>query len=262
MKHKFTIGTFNIRYGLADDGINIWDNRKGLVIDSITEKLPDIIGFQEALPFVKDYLEENLLQYIILGSGRDQDLQGEYNCIAIRRDSFEPVFLETLWLSHSPYVPGTKLDNSDSFPRICTTVILRSKINNQLVRVINTHLDYRFADIRLQQLEILNNILKQYEGKVSMPTLLTGDLNCTPDSKEIDYVLNDFCTELKDISTEQNINSNITFHDYYRNSDYKVKIDYIFATHDFELVKSYIDDTVKEGVYLSDHYPIYAVVEI
>ena len=50
MKHQFTIGTFNIRYGLADDGINIWDNRKEMVIRSITDKQPDIIGFQEALP--------------------------------------------------------------------------------------------------------------------------------------------------------------------------------------------------------------------
>ena len=80
----FTIGTFNIRYGLADDGINIWDNRKEMVIRSITDKQPDIIGFQEALPFVRDYLEKNLPEYLLVGTGRDEDLNGEDNCIAIR----------------------------------------------------------------------------------------------------------------------------------------------------------------------------------
>lgn len=262
MKHQFTIGTFNIRHGLADDGINSWDNRKELVIESIKEKMPEIIGFQEVLPFVKNYLEENLPQYILLGSGRDKDLQDEHNCVAIRRDSFEPVFLETFWLSLSPYVSGSKLDNNDGLPRICTAVILKSKINNKLVRVFNTHLDYRFSNIRLKQLEILNRMMEQYQDKLSIPTFLTGDLNCTPDSKEVEYILNDFYIKLIDISTEQHIKSAITFHDYFRNNDCKVKIDYIFATPDIGFIKSYIDDTVKDGVYLSDHYPIYAVVEI
>lgn len=35
MKYRMTVGTFNIRYGYADDGINIWDNRKKLVVESI-----------------------------------------------------------------------------------------------------------------------------------------------------------------------------------------------------------------------------------
>ena len=262
MKHEFTIGTFNIRYGSADDGLNIWDNRKELVIKSITEKLPEIIGFQEVLPFVKEYLEDNLPQYIILGTGRGEDLKDEHNCVAIRRDSFEPVSLETLWLSNTPYVPGSKLENNDGMPRICTTLVLRSKINNRLIPVFNTHLDYRFSHIRLLQLEILNRFVEEYENRLSIPTFLTGDLNCTPHSQEVDYVLKDFYIKLVDISTEKLINSNITFHDYFRGRANKSKIDYIFATANVRFIRSYIDDTVKEGVYLSDHYPVYAVVEI
>ena len=116
MKHQFTIGTFNIRYGLADDGINIWDNRKEMVIKSITDKLPDIIGFQEALPFVRDYLDKNSPGYLHVGTGRDEDLNGEDNCIAIRQDSFELIALETFWLSHEPIYLDLSLKTTTGYP--------------------------------------------------------------------------------------------------------------------------------------------------
>lgn len=262
MKHQFTIGTFNIRYGLADDGINIWDNRKEMVIRSITDKQPDIIGFQEALPFVRDYLEKNLPGYLLVGTGRDEDLNGEDNCIAIRQDSFELIGLETFWLSNQPYVYGSQLENNDGLPRICTTVTLRSRVNNGTIRVFNTHLDYRFSDIRLQQLKILDGFMEQYDSKMSMPTFLIGDLNSEPDSEEIGYILRDFGVKLKDLSTPDQIGSDITFHGFYADPDHKGKIDYIFATPDLKCLKSYIDDTAREGVYLSDHYPIYALIEM
>lgn len=262
MKHQFTIGTFNIRYGLADDGINIWDNRKELVIDSIHDKLPDIIGFQEALPFVKEYLDKNLSDYIIVGTGRDKDLGGEDNCIAIRRETFELIALETFWLSPEPYVFGSQFENNDGLPRICTMVTLRSKINNRIIRAFNTHLDYRFSDVRLKQLKVLNEFIKQYDDRMPLPNFLIGDLNSVPDSKEIEYVLEDFAVKMVDISTSDQIKSDTTFHGFFNGLDYVGKIDFIFATPDINCIKSYIDDTEREGVYLSDHYPVYAVIEM
>ena len=262
MKHKFTIGTFNIRYAGAGDGLNSWDNRKGFIIQSIIHRQPDIIGFQEVLPHVKNFLDENLPQYHIIGNGRAEDLQGEYNCIAIKKDGFELISLETIWLSDTPYLPGSQFENNDSCPRISTMVTLRSKVNNRQLRVFNTHLDHRFPNIRLKQLGILDKFIEEYEKKRSMPTFLTGDLNCTPESKEIDYILHKFKVDFKDLSTIGKINSEITFHGFFHDHAHKVKIDYIFATRDINLMKSHIDGTEKEGIYLSDHFPIYADVEL
>lgn len=260
MKNLIKICTFNIRYGDADDGINSWPNRKGMVINSIIKNSPDIIGFQEALPHVRDFLEEKLPQYMIVGNGRGQDYKDEYNCIAIKRETVELLSLDTIWLSETPDIPGSQLKNNDSCPRICTTVTLRSKFNNQLFRVFNTHLDYKFPHIRIKQLEILNGFIDGYEKRRSLPSLLLGDLNCTPDSDEYSYIINDFTIDLVDLSTVKNIGADFTFHDYFSCSEDKVKIDYIFATGDIEFVKSYLDDTENDHVYLSDHYPIYAEV--
>lgn len=224
--------------------------------------MPDIIGFQEVLPDITEYLDENLPQYTIVGNGREEDLNGKNNCIAFRNDMFRLISLETTWLSHTPYVSGSQLSSSDNCPRICTAITLGSKENNKLFRIFNTHLDWQFDNIRLEQLQILNDFIESYEERGSLPTILTGDLNCTPDSEEIRYILNEFKVDLADISTADHIGGDITFHDYYSDKDNKGKIDYIFATKDLIHKKSYIDDTEEDGVYLSDHYPVYAEVEI
>ncbi len=262
MKNQIRIGTFNIRYGDADDNLNSWANRRDLVIESLDINSPDIVGFQEVLPHVKDFLETNLPEYTVVGNGREKDLQGESNCIAFKKKLFEVISLETLWLSDRPYVPGSQFQNNDGCPRICTHITLRSKISNQLFRVFNTHLDYRFSSIRLKQLGVLKDFINEAEGKISLPILLIGDFNCTPNSKEISYILNDFELNFQDLSTVEQIKSNITFHDYYSAKENKAKIDYIFATENIMHIKSYIDDTEKGGIYLSDHYPVYAVVGI
>ena len=43
--------TFNIRYGLADDGDNSWPHRRDLVFGVLRNSSADFIGLQEALPF-------------------------------------------------------------------------------------------------------------------------------------------------------------------------------------------------------------------
>jgi mRNA deadenylase 3'-5' endonuclease subunit Ccr4 len=53
--------TFNIRYGLADDGENRWENRKSLVIERIRAFDPDLLGLQECrddfqAEFIKSHL--------------------------------------------------------------------------------------------------------------------------------------------------------------------------------------------------------------
>lgn len=262
MEDKVTIGTFNIRYAGADDGPNSWDNRKQLIIKSINRRDPDIIGFQEVLPHVKDFLDKNLSKYIILGNGRTEDLKGEYNCIAIKKDIFEVMTLETIWLSDTPYLPGSQFENNDSCPRIATGVTLRSKVNNRQFRVFNTHLDHRFPKIRLKQLGVLDKFIEEYDNKRSMPTFLTGDLNSTPESEEVAYILQDFKVCFKDLSTIEQINSETTFHGFFYDDSHKSKIDYIFAAGDVKLIRSHIDDTEEDGIYLSDHFPIYCDVQL
>ncbi|MEX0714077.1 MAG: hypothetical protein WD278_17190, partial [Pirellulales bacterium] len=46
---ELRVMSFNIRYGTAADGANHWDERKGLLVDTIRRFDPDLLGTQETL---------------------------------------------------------------------------------------------------------------------------------------------------------------------------------------------------------------------
>ncbi len=39
--------TFNVRYPSPEDGANVWENRKDILVDAIREHEPDVVGTQE-----------------------------------------------------------------------------------------------------------------------------------------------------------------------------------------------------------------------
>ena len=74
--------TFNIRYGTAPDGDNVWANRKDILFDVIQNCKPDILGVQEALYFQLIELNEKFLCYKKSGVGRDDGInKGEHTTI-------------------------------------------------------------------------------------------------------------------------------------------------------------------------------------
>ena len=65
--------SFNIRYGLADDGENHWNNRKSLALARIQAFGPDLLGLQECRDDAQaDFVRANLPDYHFFGtpSGR------------------------------------------------------------------------------------------------------------------------------------------------------------------------------------------------
>ena len=52
--------SFNIRLGVAKDGENRWDLRKELVVKTIREYTPDLLGLQEVFPMQEEYLTGKL----------------------------------------------------------------------------------------------------------------------------------------------------------------------------------------------------------
>ena len=60
--------TFNIRFGTAEDGENHWDHRKDFVVDTVADFDPDIVGYQEMMPFQETYVQDHLPGYGLSGS--------------------------------------------------------------------------------------------------------------------------------------------------------------------------------------------------
>ncbi len=53
---SFSVMTYNVRYGLADDGKNSWEFRRDNLTDLINHYNPDFLGTQEGLPFQINYI--------------------------------------------------------------------------------------------------------------------------------------------------------------------------------------------------------------
>ena len=50
--------TFNVRYPSPNDGANVWENRKDILVDAIREYEPDVFGTQELFDLQGRYIAE------------------------------------------------------------------------------------------------------------------------------------------------------------------------------------------------------------
>ena len=252
--------TYNIRTEAAGDGINAFVNRKEFVREAFPKYGADLIGFQETQPHMRQWIIDNFPDYQICGIGRGSDLLGESNIIAIRRDKFDLITLDTFWLSDMPRRPGSRFSTDQSgCPRICTCAALYDRESGKAFRFYNTHLDHvgQFAQAQGISL-ILNRIAADYDTW-QLPVILTGDFNVTPESVVYKSVI-DFkgCgAPLADVTADVGP----TFHGYHPEKK-GVKIDYIFTNMPCDTSKSFTATDEKDGVYLSDHYPVCAYPEL
>lgn len=220
---------------------------------------PDLIGFQETMPYQRQWLMDNLEGFEVVGVGRGKNYDNESNVIAYRKDRFDLVFLETFWLSDTPHKPGSRFstDQSDC-PRICTTATLRDRVSGLLFRHYNTHLDHVGAFAQAQGVSlILNRIANDYEIN-PLPVILTGDFNVTPDSWVYKSVVG--FDGLNKPLADATAGIGISFHGYHPERGTGSKIDFVFTTLPFDPEKSFAATDGADGEYLSDHYPVGAVL--
>ncbi len=261
--------TFNLRFDHAPDGINSFTNRRAFIRENFPKHNVDLIGFQEVLPHMRDWLIETFPEYEICGMGRNEDLRGESNVIAFRRSKFDLVSLNTFWLSDTPTKPGSFFSTDQSTnPRICTYVTLYHKETKKLLRFYNTHLDNNLKEdikkgYKLAQAQGISLILAKISAdyQVSpLPVILTGDFNAGPNSYVVSSVkaFNGCGNNLVDVTEK----FTMTFHGFNPQNAPKCKIDYIFTNLPCDAEKSVLLTDNENGVYLSDHYPICAYLEI
>ena len=174
--------------------------------------------------------------------------------IAYRKERFQSVSLETFWLSPTPYVPGSRYPVQSMCPRTATDVVFEDMETGKVFRVINTHLDHECAGARKLGLEQILAHLRAEQAFADVPVILSGDFNAEPDSEEM--------KPLRETAGLVNATEGIgiTFHNYHRDdpNDPQCSIDYIILKGDWELKKVEKWTEQKDGVCLSDHYPICA----
>ncbi len=268
---SFTIMSFNIRYGTANDGPNRWEKRRTHVFDVIRRYKPSIIGLQEALQFQLDELKEALPQYDACGVGRDDGKKrGEFAAILFDRTRWQRVDGGTFWFSDTPEVVCSKSWGND-LCRICTWAQFRDRATGETLFHFNVHLDHKSKPARLRSAGL---VLERIDSRQpAAGVILTGDFNAGEDSPPIRKIAGAKVALSRDgrspaparmMDTYRIIHPDTkdvgTFDDFVgrRTGD---KIDYIFTPEGaFDVIDADIAHDDFDGAYPSDHFPIWATL--
>lgn len=166
--------TFNLRFGLADDGPNAWPHRRKAVAQLLRSHPVDILGVQEANDFQTDFISEILSGHRMIGRRCPAPPFWQNNIVFYRR---EWVCRQTrhLFLSPTPDLPSRFPESR--WPRQCTIGLLEK--NQRQLLVINSHLDFD-PEVQVRAARIILDALSGFPSGV--PTLWLGDFNAVPGS--------------------------------------------------------------------------------
>ncbi|UCF93619.1 MAG: endonuclease/exonuclease/phosphatase family protein [Desulfobacterales bacterium] len=171
-KHGFTVLTLNLRFGLAEDGVNSWIHRKKAFPTLFRQHRPDFIGVQEANDFQIDFLKNILSEYDFIGQRSPAPAFWQNNIIFYKK-TWKPVRDEHFFLSPTPRIPSRFRESR--WPRQCTLGMFQQR-RRQLI-CITTHFDFDPA-VQVKSAGIIMGCLSHLPADV--PAVLMGDFNASP----------------------------------------------------------------------------------
>lgn len=261
------VATSNVRYCKANDGVNSWENRRDCLADALKSLNADVIGTQEAYDEQKRYLHKKLKGYNVVGVGReDGKKEGEHSAIFYNKKRFKALECGNFWLSETPDVPSLGWDAACI--RIATWAFLQEKSTGKKFFFVNTHLDHVGVQARREGVALLCR--KAAEIGKGCPMVITGDFNIYKESDDIAYIKDLGLIHVYDIAAEKKL-QRVTWHGYDEDMDAHIKqagypepqiIDYIFINEGSCSYYEIMPPKSPEGVFLSDHSPVYADITL
>ena len=251
-----SVVSFNFRFPCENDGKNYFFKRLPMIAQAIEERKPDLIGAQELTDASRAALVAALDGYALVGGGRNADRHGEGVALLYRTDRFSIEELDTVWLSDTPHLPGSRYEGADQSP--CPRVLLSALLvpheeEMSPFRVYVAHTDHVGARARVLASHDMLARIGADAARERMPYILMGDLNAEPTAPEIRLLsesqgLTDVTDKIK-----------VTFHAWHTREGFAgSKIDYIYVSEEFSHQGSFLWTENRDGVYLSDHYPVEA----
>ncbi len=249
------IMSFNIR--CANVGDDSWEDRIGIVCQTILESNADSVGIQEATPGWMAALKENIgHKYAYVGVGRDDGAnEGEYSPVFYLKDKYEVISCDNFWLSETPDKPSFGWDAACR--RICSWVQLKNKETGEDYVHINTHFDHKGEEARRNSVEMIIEHAKTF---TDIPVVFTADMNVVEGTENYNQFVNsNYFDDAKKLAPDTM--NYCTYHDTKPEEHEKDVIDYVMINKDFKALKYVVMTEGIDGRFVSDHYPIYAIIE-
>jgi endonuclease/exonuclease/phosphatase family metal-dependent hydrolase len=283
LAQQLRVASYNLRYDNPGDSLDNWKYRKDVMGKQILFHDFDIIGTQEGLHHQLNDLMDRLPNYDYIGVGRDDGkIEGEHSAIFYKTDMFELKDNGDFWLSEDTSQPNKGWDAV--LPRICSWGKFQEKTSGLIFYLFNVHFDHVGTRARKESAKLILDKIKMIAG--DSPTLLTGDFNVDQNSDSYLVINNsDILTDAYDKALLR-YGPEGTFNGFKINAHSESRIDHIFVTDDFGVLKhgvltdtyqtseAELEELVNSGTYPqeiilylnqarlpSDHYPILSVIE-
>jgi endonuclease/exonuclease/phosphatase family metal-dependent hydrolase len=251
---ELKVMSFNVRFYTADDGENSWSNRCVAIPTMLRETAPDVFGVQEAYREQLDFITSACPVYKEFGVGRtDGSDAGEHMSVFYDTEKLELLDGGTWWLSETPEVPSKGWDAKH--PRTATWALLKQKDGGRKFWFVNTHLDHRGVQARINGLSLIMD--KTAELDSDLPLIIVGDFNVEPG----DSCLADIDLRMQSARTAAAQTTDAPSFNGFGLMESKV-IDYIYFKG-FSGADSFsvLSEPYENVPYISDHYPIVAVLK-
>jgi endonuclease/exonuclease/phosphatase family metal-dependent hydrolase len=253
--------SFNLRRDTRADGPNRWARRRDAATAVV--RRADVAGLQEARwPQLRDVLlGASGLRWA--GAGRaDGRRRGELVPVLWRGDRFRGEDQGVFWLSRTPDRPGSR-DHEDAVVRMATWVRLRDMAARRSFFVLNTHLDHRVEQARVEGADQIRAAVDALAG--DDPVVVTGDLNCTPGSPAYDLLTDPDrgrvrLADARDLATQRS--GPDTTLNRFEGPQPGARIDVVLVSPHWRVRSSHVDDTTHGGRYPSDHFPVEVVASL
>lgn len=250
--------SFNVRFPSKDDGPNLWERRRDLLVDTIREKSPDLIGTQELFYEQGQYIVENLPDYAWFGVSRRGTREDEHMGVFYKKDRLRLVESGNFWLSETPETPGSISWNM-SLPRMVTWGLFEMAGAGRRFYFYNTHFAHRPQDEAARQASARLIAARIAKLPSDVPLLMTGDFNAPAggDTYRI------FTPLLKDAWQEAPKRSGPegTFHGF-TGTPRPARIDWILYRGPWTARQAETITRNDGGRYPSDHFPVLVVLAL
>ena len=251
------IATYNVRVDTDADKNWAWDYRKQEVLDLIRYHSWDVFGVQEIRPNqVKDL--SILTEFDSYTEEREGDNQGEGLGIYYKPDLFDCLDKGYFWLSKTPDVPS--IHPEAGCKRIALWVILKDKLTQKEILVINTHLDHISEAARQEGMSVL---LEELKDKIEQfNTVILGDFN-SEKTEILHHELKKQFSYPEEDETVFNYGPKGTFQDFNYDISWNEleQIDYVLFKG-IECLKYGVLTDSCDKRFPSDHFPVVATVKI
>lgn len=253
-----TLMTCNIRFDNPADGDNSWSHRRLFLRDILLSHSPDIIATQEGRFHQLQDLNELLTDYELVDQHRAWIGERMYPTFFVKKNKFEMMRSEDIWLSETPDIAGSRSFDS-AFPRLMTWMKIQP-VNSQIdLWLVNTHLDHIKEETRLGQIRVLTCEIKKF-WKEKDPLVVMGDFNDHPESPVRKHLEQEF--SLQDAWKLFHETEESSHHAFQGEVPNGSRIDWVLIDSRLEITKAEMDKTSRDGKYPTDHYPVMTKIKL